>query len=58
MLEWIQVLDQKGIIYLNNLGTPAQDIFWSNATQRLHYGFLYTFILAILYLSFIPKARR
>ncbi|EID75738.1 phosphatase PAP2 family protein [Imtechella halotolerans] len=33
MLEWIQVLDQKGIIYLNNLGTPAQDIFWSNATK-------------------------
>lgn len=33
MLEWIQVLDQKGIIYLNNLGTPAQDIFWSNAIQ-------------------------
>lgn len=57
MLEWIQVLDQKGIIYLNNLGTPAQDIF-GVMRPRLHYGFLYTFILAILYLSFIPKARR
>ena len=54
MLERLLQWDQETLLYLNNLGTPAYDGFWSFVTRIIYWTPLFLFFFALFLIKF-PK---
>lgn len=55
MLEKIINLDQKLLIYLNNLGSTTFDFFWLSVTKQSNWVLFFVFLLYLIYKKFGTK---